>query len=351
MGIKSTNIRELEHLNISIVRLSRAIMEVVRKSSCAEFIFPDRRVKALMNITRGTVNSAIANSSGLTGRGVTVAVIDTGLARHPDYRDRIVGFRDLVKGRKKAYDDNGHGTHIAGIIAGNGRLSGGKYKGIAPEATLVGIKALNRRGSGNLSTVLTGLNWCLQNRSRLGIKVVNLSIGAEAVDHYSVDPLCVAIQKLTAAGMLVVAAAGNSGPSPATIDSPGCCPASLTVGAVNDRKAESPEASTIASFSGRGPTKDGLSKPDIVAPGVEIVSTRARSTYPLRLRRFPILSYVKMTGTSMSTPVVSGLASLLIQEKPWLSPTQLKSELMAQVVNLAVPVSEQGSGLARFRRN
>ena len=161
------------------------------------------------------------------GKGVTVAVVDTGIFAHPDFtvpENRIAAFVDLVNNRKDPYDDNGHGTHVAGIVAGNGSRSNGLYQGIAPAARLVGVKVLDAYGSGVLSNVIRGIQWCVRQKERLDIRVINLSLGAPAQDSFRDDPLCQAVQAAWQRGIVVCVAAGNDGPAAGTIATPGIRP-------------------------------------------------------------------------------------------------------------------------------
>lgn len=349
VGARAHQTTLLSHLHMGITSLTERQISQLETNGCISCVVRDRRVHASMNKASTTVGSRIVNKTGLDGKGVTIAILDTGIARHPDLSGRIIGFKDLVQRRRKPYDNNGHGTHVAGIVAGSGRVSHLRYAGIAPRARLVGVKVLDRNGSGMLSTVLLGLEWCLANKDRYNIKIVNMSLGTPAVTTHSNDPMCRASQKLYEAGILIIAAAGNSGPEDQTIESPGCCPAALTVGAANDRTSLTPEACTIAGFSSRGPTHDGIIKPDICAPGVNIVSTRARQLYPLRLRRIHLYSYTRMSGTSMAAPVVSGIAALLLQDNPSTSLEQLKQKLLGGAVKLSSPETAQGHGLVQIR--
>ncbi|MDP3487123.1 MAG: S8 family peptidase, partial [Bacillota bacterium] len=308
VGIRLCQVKLLSNLDMGIAELTEHQISQLENQRCISCVVRDRRVHALVDKAGTTVGSRIVNKTGLTGRGVTVAIIDTGIARHPDLAGRIVGFKDLVQRSRRPYDNNGHGTHVAGIVAGSGRVSQNRYAGIAPGVKLVGVKVLDRNGSGMLSTVLMGLDWCLANKDRYNIRIVNMSLGAPALTPHAIDPMCRAAQKLSDAGILIIAAAGNSGPAEQSIESPACCPATVAVGAANDRSALTPEACTIASFSSRGPTNDNLMKPDMCAPGVNIVATRARHMYLRKLQKIHLYSYTRMSGTSMAAPVVSGVA-------------------------------------------
>lgn len=215
-----------------------------------------------------------------TGRGVGIAVIDTGIYPHPDFNfphSRVVAFQDFVNGSTLAYDDNGHGTHTAGDAAGNGFLSGGVHRGPAPEANLIGVKVLDKNGNGTTSNILKGINWAVENKEQYNIRVINLSLGSsQRWAHRKQDPIQQAVEKAVDAGIVVVVAAGNEGPYPGTISAPGDNPRVITVGAVDDRNTPDPSDDRIPAFSSRG--KSETMKPDLVAPGEGIIGPNAPGT-------------------------------------------------------------------------
>ena len=295
-------------------------------------IWYDRTVHTLLNVAAPTVGATRTWEGGNKGTGVGVAVLDTGVHPHPDLTlptNRITAFMDYVRGRKKPYDDNGHGTHVAGCIAGNGKQSGGKYRGPAPRANIIGIKVLDRNGAGPTSNIIAGIQWCIDNREKYNIRIINMSLGGSATESYKEDPICRAVAKAWKAGIVVCAAAGNDGPKEKTINSPGIQPNIITVGAVDDRRTVSVNDDVMANFSSRGPTLDKLAKPDVVAPGVDIVSLRSpgsqvdKSNSEFRVGR----DYFKLSGTSMATPICSGVTALVLAANPSLKPDQVKSIL------------------------
>lgn len=274
---------------------------------------------------------------GLTGKGVNIAVLDTGIAPHTDVKSRVVAFHDVLHNQSEMYDDNGHGTHVSGIAAGDGTASQHLFKGAAPEAGLVGIKVLDQKGEGRFSDIIKGVQWAVENKDRLNIKVLNLSLGGTASKPYAEDPLAQALDAAWQAGLFPVVAAGNEGPFTRTITTPGHALNVMTVGASDDRATPDISDDKIGSFSSRGPTRpDGLTKPDIVAPGVRITSADAFSD-----------GYSTKSGTSMSTPMIAGIAALLLQANPQATPEQLKSAMMASARPLAQggEPTVQGSGL------
>lgn len=317
--------------------VKRSTLETMLKSKHVSYIFLDAQVSGVLDIARTTLHANWANSNHYTGKDVTVAVIDTGIAPHPDLtrpRSRIIGFKDFVNNRLEPYDDEGHGTHVAGIIAGNGHSSGGKYRGIAPEANLVGVKVLNSSSSGTISDVLAGMQWVLNNRKKYQIRIINMSFGAIASQPAHKDPLCLAARKMVNEGLIVVTAAGNSGPDPKTINSPGISASVITVGALDDRV----DRMTIPPFSSRGPTAEGLHKPDIIAPGVDITSLNNKGS-----------GYIAMSGTSMATPTVAGALALLVQKQPRLTPAKAKAQLLRSSKRLQYARDAEGNGLLNIK--
>lgn len=271
---------------------------------------------------------------GLDGQGVTVAVIDTGIdAGHAAFGDRVTAFCDLVGDDTgaPAYDDNGHGTHCAGIIAGAGDENGANT-GIAPAAELVGVKVLDSRGSGSMSTVIAGIEWCIERKQELGIDIISLSLGSTGSSD-GTDATCLAANAAVSAGLVTVVAAGNSGPASATIGSPGAAEEVITVGAMGD---PGEGGFFLADFSSRGPTADQRVKPDIAAPGVNIMAPLANSP----------AGYIAHSGTSMATPFVAGTAALLLQGDPALTPQGMKAVLAAnaQLWGPAGKDNEVGAG-------
>lgn len=263
---------------------------------------------------------------GFTGKDVTIAIVDTGIYPHKDFEDKIIGFKDFCNGYKEAYDDQGHGTHVAGDSAGTGAMSQGKYKGTAPDAKLVGVKALDKNGAGKFSDIIKGIQWVVQNKDKYNIKVMNMSLGGPAFMSYKEDPIAQAAQKALDAGIVPVIAAGNSGPKPGTVGSPGNNPNVLTVGAFDDKNTIERYDDEIAKFSSRGPTKiDGLTKPDILSPGVNIT---AATSYGSPLDTHPSIphagpDYITISGTSMATPIMAGIVADIVQARPDLSPKEI----------------------------
>ncbi len=307
-----------------------------------EKIYLDDHVHKLMDITPITVGSDFANEYGLTGKNVSIAVLDTGVFPHEDLTtpyNRIIGFKDFIEQKEQSYDGDGHGTHVAGIAAGNGFSSKGKYMGIAPDANIVSVKILRDDGSGNISDVIAGIQWVINNRDKYNIKIITLSLGTKAKGEYKDDLLCQAVDAAVTFNITVTVAAGNSGPNPSTIASPAISPNVITVGACDDRKTVHSGDIAIADFSSVGPTQDGLKKPDIVAPGVGINSLANRT-----------LEYKKLSGTSMAAPVVAGCAALLYEKDPQMTPLQIKEIITSNATDLGLNPNKQGTGLLNIEK-
>jgi serine protease AprX len=305
------------------------------------------------------VNADQVWSQGTTGRGVTVAVLDSGVAADPDLvqpANRILASVNFADERLTS-DPGGHGTHVAGIVAGNGGRSGGQFVGVAPEANIVDVRVLSRTGSGRISSVVRGIEWVLAHRVAYNIRVMNLSFGAPARTSYRIDPMSAAVEIAWRRGLVVVVAAGNAGPARDTVASPGIDPYAITVGATDDRGTISPRDDTLATFSSWG-SADSNVKPDLVAPGRRIISLRVAGSaldllFPDRVVTTASgATYMRLSGTSMATPVVSGAVALLLQLRPYLSPDQVKAILVATTqpfgqdsgVTLPDPTAD-GSGL------
>lgn len=306
------------------------------------------------------VNAPAAWRAGLTGAGVGVAVLDSGVAAHPDLAGRIIASVDLTGSDWRVSplplgDPGGHGTHVAGLIAGDGARSRGAYTGVAPGADIISVRVIDANGSASLSTVLHGLQWVLANRAAYHIKVANMSFGARAQTSYQADLLASATEMLSFAGIVPVVAAGNRGSGSSTITTPGTDPFALTVGALDDRGTPGTLDDTIPSWSSRGPTAfDAILKPDVVAPGRRMVSLRAAGStldrsYPARrvtAAGAESPQYFTLSGTSMAAPIVAGAVALLLQRYPDISPRQVMAQLRATARPLlGVSPFDQGAGL------
>jgi serine protease AprX len=281
---------------------------------------------------------------GIDGSGVTVAMIDTGVARTQDLGDRVLARVDFTPGGN-GDDAYGHGTHLAGVIAGNGAASGGKWRGVAPGARLVSLKVAGPDGATDVSVVIAALQWVVTHRAQYGIKVLNLSFGTDSLQPYAVDPLNAAVERAWAAGITVVVSSGNRGPG--TINKPGDDPFVITVGAADLKQTADRRDDEVAPFSSSGITQDGFAKPDLVAPGTTIVATRDAGSTIDSLHPDAIVDgeYFKGTGTSQAGAIVSGVAALLYDANPSLRPSTVKSILMGSTFRSSWYRTGGGSGL------
>jgi serine protease AprX len=263
------------------------------------------------------------------GQGVTVALLDTGVSQVPDLGNRVLVRVDLTPDHD-GYDRYGHGTHMAGIIAGDGTSSNGQWVGIAPKANLVSVKVARADGSTDVSVVIAAMQWIVSHKAQYNIRVLNLSYGTDSRQSYAVDPLDYAVEQVWRSGIFVAVAAGNTGPDAGTVTKPGDDPFVLTVGAANTRNTAAHEDDEVAPFSARGPTQDGLNKPDLVAPSISIVSNRAAGSTLDQLHPAARVGdyYFKGTGTSQATAIASGVAANLFATAPALTPDLAKAILL-----------------------
>jgi serine protease AprX len=290
--------------------------------------------KTASQLTKVT-NSTKLWSEGVTGRGVTVALIDTGVYNHPDLAGRVICGADFTHEagtEAECQDTFGHGTFMAGQIAGNGASSKGKYKGSAPEARIISVKAAPYDGSTDVSTILASIQWVVAHKADYNIRALNLSLGSDSSQDYRLSPLNYAVEKAWQEGIVVVVSASNSGPDSQTITKPGDDPYVITVGASNHEGSMDISDDMVPVFSGRGPTRsNGLAKPDIVAPGVHTVSLRSPgSAIDTNYGATATVDdhYFRGTGTSMSTAYTTGVVAQVLQRNPGLNPNQVKARLL-----------------------
>jgi serine protease AprX len=356
--------RRLGLINGRVVELPNGQLRKLAAYPGVDRIVYDRPISGELNRVAVTVGArAVQQSYGYRGAGIGVAVIDSGITSwHADLTytgssslvqakdgQRVAAFVDFVNGRTSPYDDNGHGTHVAGIIAGNGFDTLGARAGMAPDAHLVSLKVLDEYGRGVISNVIAALGWVVNNGAAYNVRVVNLSVGAAVTESYNTDPLTLAAKRAVDAGIVVVTAAGNLGqnrlgqPQYGAISSPANAPWVLTVGASNHEGTVSRSDDDMAAFSSRGPSAiDFEAKPDIVAPGVGTVSLSDPLSLFYATKTSSLLSgsiwvnykpYLSLSGTSMSAPVVAGSVALMLQANPSLTPNLVKAilEYTAQV--------------------
>jgi len=372
--------RKLDLINGQVVELPNVLLRFVADWPAVESIHWDRPTGGQMNRAAITVGArSVQEDLGFDGAGVGVAIIDSGVStwhddltyqgNDPSVRvvggQRVAKFVDFVNGRTTAYDDYGHGTHVAGIIAGNGYDSYGSKAGIAPGAHLVSLKVLNANGAGYVSDVIAALDWAIQNRLAYNIRVVNLSVGAPVTESYLTDPLTLAAKRAVDAGIVVVAAAGNMGRNAAGqtvyggITAPGNAPWVLTVGAYSTQGTITRRDDVMAPYSSHGPTAiDYVAKPDVVAPGTGIVSLSDATSTMYQLKAAYLLNgsrptsykpYLSLSGTSMAAPMVAGTVALMLQADPNLTPNLVKALIEYTAQDYHYDALTEGAGFLNSR--
>jgi len=321
--------QHFELINATAMTVPPETLQTLTENDDVEYVWADLPVHTCLDVSVPHIAASAVWAAGFDGTGVKLAVVDTGIdPNHADFSGRIMARKNFAGGSDD--DENGHGTHVAGIAAGTGAASSGKYRGVASGAQLYIAKVLDKNGSGSMSGVMAGIEWAVGQ----GAQVINLSLGGSGPCNGSDALSAMCDAAVTQAGVMVCVAAGNAGPGASTVGSPGCAKQVLTVGASDDNDH-------ITGFSSRGPTSDGRVKPDIVFPGYGIVAPQAAGT---QLGQVIAPGYISLNGTSMATPHASGTACLLLQAKPNLTPTQIKSALRNTAVDLGQPANAQGSG-------
>jgi subtilisin family serine protease len=314
----------------------------------------------------GNAMQGLLGIPGVDGQGIGIAVIDSGIAPHSALASRVVANVSFVTGDPRMTDAFGHGTHVAGIIAGNPAAANGVAPayagGIAPGAGLINVRVLGPEGSGYSSDVIDGIDWVIANRAFYNIRVINLSLGHPVTEACSTDPLCDAVNRAVQAGIVVVVAAGNAGQAPdgrailGGILSPGNSPYAITVGALNTWGTVDRSDDTVAAFSSRGPSAfDSAVKPDVAAPGIKTLSLEADGAFlPARHPSIHVAgsgdnAYMSLSGTSLAAPIVSGGVALLLQGSPNLSPAQVKFALQGGATAMAgAGLMGAGAGSVNF---
>jgi serine protease AprX len=357
-----------DHINGAAYRIPVRMLAWLENHADVAYVSPDRLNKVASDDDIPAVEGDVARQQyGLDGTGVGVAIIDSGVFNHDDLQkssgwgSRIVYSESFIPGDPSTNDAYGHGTHVAGIVAGNGHDSASgyptQYIGVAPNANIINLRVLDANGSGTDSQVIAAIQRAIQLKSTYNIRVINLSLGRSIYESYALDPVCQAVEAAWKSGIVVVVAAGNQGRDNdygtqgyATIQAPANDPNVITVGATKTNGTPSRQDDTIASYSSKGPTLlDHLVKPDLVAPGNRVVSLAAPGstlvTSLLNLNIHPITTcllgllgnncttglsgkYTRMSGTSMATPIVAGAAALMFQKDPTLTPDTIKARMM-----------------------
>jgi parallel beta-helix repeat protein len=310
-----------------------------------------------LGLAKTQTGYGLSNAIGYDGSSVGIAVFDSGIAPHSELGNRLQGSIDFTGESPiltNPVDGFGHGTHVAGIIGGAGLRWQGDFSGVAPGVNFLSLKVIGDQGTGQTSDVIEAINWVIENKDTYNIRAANLSLGHPAVESYAADPLCQAVRAMVDAGIVTVVSAGNLGKMPdhpelwGGITSPGTEPSAITVGAINTQGTISHTDDIATTFSSRGYTQpDQIIKPDLVAPGNEIISLAAPGSYiQVQYPEFQIDSdYMSLSGSSMATAFVTGAAALIVDANPDLSPTQVKTLLLLSAIKMTLPhIFEQGNG-------
>lgn len=355
---EATIVDRFDSINIDVVQVKAKELNDIIKNPAVKSVTIEQEYYLSLDVATKVLNDEPATDANISldGSGVTIAIVDSGIHPHKDLispQNRIIAFYDAFQDKEvEPSDDGGHGTHCAGCAAGNGMSSNKKYRGLAHNANLVGVKVFQGRST-LTTTIMKGVRWCIDNREKYGINVMSLSLGGKALQSAQVDPLCELLREAQANGIVVLAAAGNEGrKGPKTIGTPGIEQEIITVGATNDFNTVKKDNDIVVDFSSRGPTIDGVNKPDVVAPGTSIISLRSpNSDYD---REFPERrveeNYCWMSGTSMATPVVVGLAALLIQAKPDAKPAAIKKAIEDGAIDIFQSPNDAGKGYVNLKR-
>ena len=328
--------------------LTSAQRALLARDPLVRGIEPERTYRIAASTARASYGVAKAASDfGMTGdrdgaprtyttRDVVACVVDTGIdSSHVDLdQGQVIGWKDLINGRTRPYDDQGHGTHVSAILAGQGD-GNAAYRGVAPGAALVGVKAIDASGTGTTSTILSGLQFCIDKKATYNIRIINMSFGSAGPSDGN-DVLSAAVNTAADRGILPVVAAGNDGPDRSSIGIPAAAAKALTVCSISDPGAK---GFALSSWSSRGPTSDGRVKPDVCGPGASITSARANSSN----------GYVTYSGTSMAAPFVAGVAALMLDVNNALTPPQVKSMMMSTAVDWTVPGVDSETGAGRLQ--
>ena len=375
-------VRQFKNFKVRAVSVPvRAVSPLAARGDIA-YVSLDREVRTLGHVSQTTGADAVRNQTSqgvsytLDGGSIGLAVLDSGIDplhvafNNATSKTRVAASVDFT-GENRTDDPYGHGTHVASLAAGNGKVAEGAYVGVAPNVNIVNLRVLNSRGIGSVSGLLGALDWLLSNRTTYNVRVINMSLGMPAVDSYVFDPVCQAVRHLVDAGVVAVAAAGNNGNDAdgrkvyGQIHAPGNEPSAITVGASNTFGTDARADDVITTYSSRGPTRsfwadelgtkhyDNLIKPDLVAPGNKIVAAQAAQNYLIAQNPSLVAgvssnaarAQMCLNGTSMAAPSAAGAAALLLQANPRLTPNLVKAVLMYTAQPLpGHNMFEQGAG-------
>lgn len=355
-GLGATHRNALDVVNGGLFRVPANLLPALANDPDVVYVSPDRKLihTSIWDYILDASQSTQAIRAGYDGSGVGIAVIDSGVrANHPDLQNqrnsssRVVYSQSFIPGDSSTDDAYGHGTHVAGLVAGNGQVSNGDMVGIASNASIINLRVLDANGAGTDSAVIAAIQRAIQLKNTYNIRVINLSLGRRVSESYTLDPVCQAVEQAWKAGIVVVVAAGNYGRDNTmntsgygTITAPGNDPYVITVGATNTHATDTTSDDTVTSYSSKGPTLlDHVVKPDVMAPGNRVVSLLANGSTldvmspadevsPNAYNGYGKSSYFFMSGTSMATPIVSGAVALMLQRNSNLTPDQAKILLM-----------------------
>lgn len=297
----------------------------------------------IVNRVRKQVGCTESIQQSILTENVAVAILDTGIGTHPDFDNRLVAFADFVDGRQDNYDDSGHGTHVAGCVGGSGYVSGGMYRGIAPACSLCVGKVLDRNGEGSIDSMKQGLLWVMENRVKHRIRVLNISLGiGVGGEKERMHELVELLDEIWDQGVVVVCAAGNNGPKEGTISPLGTSRKVITVGC-HEGGYFGKRKNLCENYSGRGGRNLLYRKPDVVAPGTDIISCNVQC---IGSRRNGYRNaYTRKSGTSMATPIVSGAAALYLQKFPYMNNEQVKRQMVYNARDMGDTWNKQGWGM------
>lgn len=331
-------VSEIPFINAIALRIDSSKLLEICNNKWVKGITKETNVMTMMN----TARKVLGVDSNLGDGSSAIAYIDTGIFPHLDFtlrENRIIHFVDLINGFKQPYDDNGHGTFVAGAGSGNGVSSCGKFAGIAPNSKIIAIKALNKYGEAGALKILEAMQWIYDNSVKYNIRVVCMSFGSEPLGIN--DPIMKGAEVLWNKGIVMLAAAGNSGPEFETIKSPGISPKIITVGGLDDGRSLKDDYSQkkfkVAEFSSRGPALRRF-KPDLIAPGVDITSCS----------NIIEKGYSTLSGTSVATPMIAGMCSLIINMQPKLNPDAVKKRIISTCTGITFNKNIEGAGYPDF---
>ena len=341
--LDNENIKYFEYPFIKAFGVKLNIEQILKYAakSMVSFISQQTKVYTQIEISKRIMAIDKFYENNIYGNNITIAIIDTGIKPHLDFvmpRNRIIKFVDLINNKQKPYDDNGHGTFVAGVACGNGLISGRRFCSIAPQANIISIKALEKNGEAGAFKILEAMQWIFNNKEKYNIKVVCMSFGSVPLEKN--DPLISGAEALWNVGITVVAAAGNSGPESNTIKSPGFSSKIITVGGLDDNRITNlgldKNLFEVASFSSRGPA-GFYYKPDLIAPAVNIKSASIEECF-----------YSVMSGTSVAAPMVAGVCCLILSKYPSFTPEEVKIKLLQYCKKLSKNKNEEGFGYLNF---